>query len=310
MNNCKLSIVSPIYKAEGIVAELVRQIEANVRTAVDDYEIILVNDASPDSSWGVISHICKHNKHVKGLNLSRNFGQHYAISAGLECATGDWIVVMDCDLQDRPDEILNLLAKAQEGYDIVFAQRLEREDTFLKKMSSSLFHSCYALISGQKTDKSIANFGIYSKQVIGEYNKMKDRYRAFGSLILYLGFKKAYLPVRHSPRASGSSSYSLKRLLRLSCDVLIINSNRPLYLLGFIGFIMSAVSMIFALYNVGLYVFNKIQVDGFTTIIVSIWFVGGVILMMLGVLGIYIGKTFDQVKNRQIYIVMDKLNIE
>ena len=158
----KLSIVSPVYKGEKMLPELVSRIERSVSKITNEYEIILVNDKSPDNSWNIIKCICKNNPHIKGVNLSRNFGQHYAISAGLSLVQGDWIIVMDCDLQDRPEEIPNLIAKTQEGYDIIYARRAIRTDGFFKKLSSTIFHSTFDWLSGSKTDKTIANFGAYS----------------------------------------------------------------------------------------------------------------------------------------------------
>lgn len=135
----EISVVSPIYRAENIVEELVKQIIDNVEKVSPDFEIILVNDASPDKSWQKITEICKNDKRVKGINLSRNFGQHYAITAGLNFAKGEWVVVMDCDLQDRPDEIPNLYRQALEGWDSVFAQRIGRQDLFLNECHQSAF---------------------------------------------------------------------------------------------------------------------------------------------------------------------------
>lgn len=145
-----ISVVSPVYRADKIVQELVKQVKENLLTITEDFEIILVNDASPDNSWVAIETECKKDKRVKGINLSRNFGQHYAITAGLSYAKGEWVVVMDCDLQDRPDEIPNLYKKAMEGWDIVFAQRKERKDGFLKKKLSKLF---YCLVILQRLNK-------------------------------------------------------------------------------------------------------------------------------------------------------------
>jgi NAD(P)-dependent dehydrogenase (short-subunit alcohol dehydrogenase family) len=193
----RISIVSPVYRAEKIVGELVRQLHENVSKITDNYEIILVNDASPDDSWLAIVNECKKDVRVKGINLSRNFGQHYAITAGLSYAQGEWVVVMDCDLQDRPDEIPNLYNKAQEGWDIVYARRVERQDTFFKRLSSKLFHAIYSYLSGIETDKSIANFGIFNHKVIAEYNRMKEYTRSFPSLVEYLGFKKTAIDVQH-----------------------------------------------------------------------------------------------------------------
>lgn len=305
----QLSIVSPIYKGEKMLDELVRRITMSVTTITDEYEIILVNDQSPDDSWNVIKRICQEDKHVKGVNLSRNFGQHYAITAGLSLVQGEWIVVMDCDLQDRPEEIPNLYRKAKEGgFDIVYAQRQERQDKFLKRLSSTAFHAVFDWLSGIKSDKTIANFGIYHNQVIKEYNKMPERARAFGSLIRYLGFSVGYQPVVHAERAEGTSGYNFARLMKLAFDVMISNTNKPLKMAVELGLVMAVFSFVLALYNVFAKLFGVISVQGYTTTVFSIWFVGGILLMMMGVLGLYIDKIFEQVKGRQLFIIKEIIN--
>ena len=305
-----ISIVSPVYRGEKMVAELVRRNVESVSTITDDYEIILVNDASPDNSWEEIVKQCALNPKVKGINLSRNFGQHYAITAGLSYAKGDWVVVMDCDLQDRPEEIPNLYRKAMEGFDIVCARRAVRKDGFMKRMSSKMYHEVFNWLSGLKSDSAIANFGIYKHCVIDEFNKMPERARSFPSLVQYLGFKDTAVDVEHAARAEGKSSYNLHKLLKLSFDVIVSNSNKPLRMAVGLGFGMAAVSFLLAVYNVVAKWIGIIRVDGYTTTVFSIWFVGGLLLFVMGILGLYIGKIFDQVKGRQLFIVKDKVNFE
>lgn len=306
---CLLSIVSPVYRAENIVKELVKQIVEQVSTITEDFEIILVNDASPDNSWSMIVDECAADARVKGINLSRNFGQHYAITAGLNYAKGQWVVVMDCDLQDRPDEIPNLYRKAMEGYEIVYARRVARKDKFFKKLSSTLFHKAYAYLSGISTDSTIANFGIFNRKVILEYNKMKETARSFPSLVQYLGFKRTTLDVQHAERFEGATSYSFAKLLRLTTDVILSNSNKPLKMTVKLGFGISFLSFALALYNIIAHFAGIIQVEGFTTTVFSIWFVGGLMLFVMGIVGLYIGKIFDQVKDRQLFIVSEEINI-
>lgn len=305
-----ISIVSPVYRGEKMLAELVRRNVESVSAITDDYEIVLVNDASPDNSWDEIVKQCAANPKVKGINLSRNFGQHYAITAGLHYAKGDWVVVMDCDLQDRPEEIPNLYKKAQEGFDIVYARRVSRKDKFFKRLSSTLFHWAYNWLSGLHADKTIANFGIYKRCVIEEFNRMPERTRSFPSLVRFLGFKDTAIDVEHAERAEGNSSYNLYKLFKLSFDVIVSNSNKPLRMAVGLGFGMAALSFLLALYNVIAKWIGIIQVSGYTTTIFSIWFVGGLLLFVMGILGLYIGKIFDQVKGRQLFIVKDKLNID
>ncbi len=302
------SIVSPIYYGEKMLETLVSRIEQSLNPITDDYEIILVNDCSPDGSWLKIKEICARDTKVKGINLSRNFGQHYAISAGLSVCSGEWIVVMDCDLQDRPEEIPNLHAKALEGYDIVYARRVVRHDGFFKRISSKIFHSVFDWLSGIKTDSSISNFGVYNKIVIDEYNKMGEVARSFDSLIKYLGFNTAAVDVQHDSRGDGKSSYTLKKLLSLSFDVMISNTNKPLKMAIGFGFFMSFISFCLAVFNVVAKYVGNIGVEGYTSTVFSIWFVGGILLMMLGILGLYVGKIFDQVKQRPIFVIREKLN--
>ena len=304
----QLSIVSPVYHGEKMVEQLVERISNSVSAITPDFEIILVNDASPDNSWLKIKELCANNNRVKGINLSRNFGQHYAISAGLSLCSGEWIVVMDCDLQDRPEEIPHLYNKAQEGFDIVYARRVVRHDGFFKRISSKIFHSVFDWLSGIKTDSSISNFGVYNKIVIDEYNKMGEVARSFDSLIKYLGFNTATVDVKHDSRGEGKSSYTLKKLLSLSFDVMISNTNKPLKMAIGFGFFMAFISFCLAVYNIVAKYVGNIGVEGYTTTVFSIWFVGGILLMMLGILGLYVGKIFDQVKQRPIFVIRDKIN--
>jgi dolichol-phosphate mannosyltransferase len=303
-----ISIVSPVYQAEKIVAELVWQLHENLKTITEDYEIILVNDASLDNSWEAVVGECTKDSRVKGLNLSRNFGQHYAITAGLHYAKGDWVVVMDCDLQDRPDEIPNLYRKAQEGWDIVYARRTERQDKFLKKLTSNIFSALFTYLSGIKTD-NVANFGIYHQKVIDEYKKMKEYARSFGALIRYLGFGSCVIDVKHGERFEGKSSYTLAKLFRLGTDTILSNSDKPLKLTIKFGFFTSVLSFLLALYNIIARLTGIIQLEGYTTTIFSIWFVGGMILFVLGIVGLYIERIFTQVKGRQLFIVKNIINI-
>jgi len=313
MNNTTkplISIVSPVYKAETIVHELVKEVKAAVEPITTDFEIILVNDCSPDNSWAKIKEVSEGDYRVKGVHLSRNFGQHYAITAGLNFTKGDWVIVMDCDLQDRPDEIPNLYNKAIEGWDVVMARRTERKDKLAKRITTNLFYRAYNYLSGLDTDRSIANFGIYKAKVIQEYNKMGEGARSFPSLVQFLGFKSCAIDVRHSERFDGKSSYTFATLFKLAGDVIISNSNKPLRMITSLGFIVSVLSFAIAIYNVLSYYLGFIKVPGFTTTVFSIWFVGGLILTVLGVIGIYIGRIFNEVKGRPLYVVSKVVNIE
>ena len=305
-----ISVVSPIYKGEKMLDELVSRITASVKQISDDYEIVLVNDASPDDSWNKISEICQKDKHVKGVNLSRNFGQQYSTTAGLSVATGEWIAVIDCDLQNPPEEIPRLYAKAQEGYDTVFAQRVERQDTFLKKLSSTVFNKAFSFMTDSYQDKTAAEFGLYSRKVIDAVLSMGDFIRYFPVMVKWVGFRIAYLPVQHSERAEGTSGYTLAKLLDVTSDSMIGFSNKPLRMTLYFGVGIVCLSLLMVLYYLFDFLINGTDVSGFTTLVISVWLVAGILTSILGVLGLYLGKVFDQVKQRPTYIIMEKLNFD
>jgi dolichol-phosphate mannosyltransferase len=303
-----ISVVSPVYKAENIVCELVRRLHESLIKITDAYEIVLVNDASPDNSWEAIKNECNKDSRVKGVNLSRNFGQQYAITAGLNISKGDWIVTMDCDLQDKPEEILNLYNKAQEGYDSVFAQRLNRNDSFFKRLFSRIFYALFSYLTDTKQDPTVANFGIFSRKVIEAVLSMKDYIRYFPAMIQWVGFQRFCLPVEHSERYEGKTSYNFKKLIQLALNTIIAFSNKPLRLIVITGFIIVFSSFLLVVYYLVRYFMGYIQVMGFTTIIILLCFLSGIIISVLGIVGLYIGKTFENVKNRPTYIVKDIIN--
>lgn len=308
MNNPLISVVSPVYKGEKMVQELVSRIGAAVGTITEDYEIILVNDASPDGSWEAICRICDADEKVVGVNLSRNFGQHYAITAGLQQARGEWTVVMDCDLQDRPEEIPNLYQKTQEGYDSVLAQRIVRHDTFFKRLSSKCFYKVFSYLTDTTQDSSVANFGIYNRKVIDSILQMGDAVKYFPTQVQWVGYKRTYLPVEHAERAEGKSTYNFKRLLHLAFDSMISFSDKPLRLTVKLGFIITALAFIAGIWFLIRWLNGSIAVLGYTSIMISIWLLAGVLISLLGVIGLYIGKMFEKAKDRPVYIVSEIRN--
>ncbi len=302
-NQPTLSIVSPVYRAEKMVDLLVSEIEKAVSQLNVNYEIILVDDRSPDASWEKINHISQNNSLVKSIRLSRNFGQHPAIMAGLSRAKGEWIVVMDCDLQDQPKEIIKLYNKALEGFDVVLARRLNRKDSFIKKFSSKIFSKIYGFFTETQYDNEIANFGIYHKKVINSVLQISDHIKFFPLFVNYVGYKSTSIVVEHATRDSGKSSYSLSKLISLAFNTIISFSNKPLKIFVKFGLFMSLLSIIVGSYYLYEAFTSKTAVLGYTSIIVSIWFLSGVIITTIGITGIYIGKIFDQTKNRPNYII-------
>ncbi|MET0946686.1 MAG: glycosyltransferase family 2 protein [Flavobacterium sp.] len=306
--NPVISFVSPVYRAEGILDKLVDEIQKVMLEINQPYEIILVDDRSLDNSWEVMKKISRQFSEVKSIRLSRNFGQHPAIMAGLSQAKGEWIVVMDCDLQDQPMEVLKLYNKAKEGFDIVLAKRKNRKDGFYKRMSSLLFSKVYGFFTDTRYDNEVANFGIYHSKVIQSILKISDSIKYFPLFVTFVGYNSTSIIVEHAQRAEGNSSYSYSKLLSLAFNTIISFSNKPLKLFVKFGLTISGISFMLGLYNVYLAMTDRIEVLGYSSIIVSIWFLSGIIITTIGVCGIYIGKIFDQTKDRPIFIIDETLN--
>ncbi|MFD2550312.1 glycosyltransferase family 2 protein [Bizionia sediminis] len=304
----EISIVSPIYMAENIAEKLVEAISKSMLELGVSFEIILVDDRSPDNSWPVIKKLSVTHNHVKSIRLSRNFGQHAAIMAGLSQAQGHWIVVMDCDLQDQPKEIKKLYQKALEGYEVVLAKRTQRQDNALKKMSSKVFYKLFNYLAGVKIDNEIANFGIYKNTVIQSVLKLGDAHIFFPLFIRWVGYNQTAIAVEHAARDSGKSTYNLLNLIKLASNTIISFSDKPLRLFLNLGLIISLFSFIGALYVLVQAFRGDIEVMGYSSIFISICFFSGIIITTLGVLGIYLGKAFNQTKNRPIFIIDDTQN--
>lgn len=299
----KLSIVSPVYKAEKIIPLLIKRIEESVSKVTDDYEIILIEDYGSDNSWEIIKGIANRNAKIVGIRLSRNFGQHYAITAGLHKVKGDWIVVMDCDLQDQPEEIEKLYAKAKEGYDIVLARRKERKDHLFKKMWSIFFYKMLSYFTETKQDRSVANFGIYHKKVISSILAMGDVVRVFPIMVQWVGYNKTAIDVDHSKREIGKSTYTFSKLFKLAINTFLTFSNKPLILTVRFGLLISLFSFLVGCFYLYKYITYGISVLGYTSLILSIWFLAGIIIFSIGILGLYIGKIFDTTKKRPTFII-------
>ena len=308
MNSELISVVVPVYKGESFITELVTRVRNAIESIPENYEIILVNDASPDNSWNRILQECEKDKNVKGIKLSRNFGQHYAISAGLEHANGDWVVVMDCDLQDVPEEIPNLHDKAIQGFETVLAVRKNRRDGFLKKLFSYLFYRALSWLTGVDYDHRIANFGIYNRNVIKAIVSMGDNIRYFPSMVKWVGFRTASIEANHASRDQGKSSYNFRRLLHLSLDIILSYSDKPIRLAIKTGLVISFVSIIAAVYTFIIAIAGKIEVPGYASTIISIWFFSGLIIAIIGVVGLYVSKTFQAARRRPLFIISEVIN--
>jgi glycosyltransferase involved in cell wall biosynthesis len=305
-----ISVVLPSYRCAECLPELHRRLVAALELITPQFEIVLVNDSSPDKDWEIITALSRADARVKGVNLSRNFGQHFAITAGLDYASGDWVVVMDCDLQDQPEEIEKLYRKAQEGYEVVFARRHERNDSLYRKLSSSLFSMLYNYLGDIKLDNSIANFSISSRKVIDYVRQFRERNRSFPIFLNAVGFRRAYVDVQHAPRFAGTTSYTFGKLTDFAVQCIVSQSNKPLRLSIRFGFILSATSLLYAAYLLVRYFAYGSGVAGWTSLMVLTSLLFGLLFTNLGIFGLYMGKVFDEVKQRPLYMVEQTINVE
>ena len=304
-----ISVVIPMYGCKAAVRELHQRLVKALEQITEDFEIIMVNDACPQNSWEVIEEICKEDRRVKGIEMARNFGQIKAITAGLDYSTGDWVVVMDCDLQDRPEEILNLYNKAQEGYDVVFARRANRKDSPLKVFVSKIFYKIYSFASDGNYDPAICNFSISRRVVIDNYCKMRELHRAFVIYVKWLGFRQTAIDVEHNERYEGKSSYNMKKRMKMAGEILTSQSDKLLRFTVSFGFLMTLASFIAIIVLIIRYFCGNVA-TGWTSIIATNCLIGGIIIMVVGLVGIYVGNIFMQTKQRPLYVVRQILNDE
>lgn len=298
-----ISIVVPVYKAERCLDELYNRLKKSLESISPNFEILLVEDSGGDNSWQIIERLAAADHRVLGIQFSRNFGQHYGITAGLDHCHGDWVVVMDCDLQDRPEEIPRLYNKAQEGYDIVLARRGVRHDPPLKRLGSWLFYKLFSYLTEIEYDGQTGNFRIMSRKVVANFRLMRERLRFLGGLVQWMGFPTSSIDVEHADRFEGNSTYTFSKLWKLATETIIAYSDKPLRLAVRFGFLMALLAFCYGVYILGRSLFNGSPVLGWSSLIVSLYFIGGIIIALLGVLGIYLGKTFDESKKRPLYIV-------
>ena len=298
-----ISVVSPVYRAEGCVAELCSRLIASLSRITDDFEIVLVEDRSPDSSWSAIRSEAEKDPRVRGIRLARNFGQHRAITAGLDMADGDWVVVMDCDLQDPPEEIPRLYAKAQEGYEVVVAQFNERVGTTFRYRFSRLFWKGLSWLAGITFDHRVGNFRIMSRRVVENFREYREQLRFLGGIVSLMGFTSTSLAVRRDARFAGETSYSFRKLLSIAVQIAIAYSDKPLKLSVIGGLVIAGLAIVVGLLTLILGAAGIFAVSGWASVIFSVYLVGGLIIANLGVVGYYIGKIFDETKRRPLYVV-------
>ena len=304
-----ISVVVPVYGCPGAIPELHRRLVQTLEGMNKTFEIILVNDCDPYDSWSRIREVCRADSRVIGVSLSRNFGQIQAITAGLNISRGDWVVVMDCDLQDRPESIAKLYEKAQDGYDVVFAKRVNRKDSNATKFLSRVFYKVYDYFTDGNYDPTINNFSIVSRAVVENYCKFTEHHRGYTMFIRWLGFKQTAIELEGDERFEGKSSYSLKKKIRFAGELITAQSNKPLHFATNFGFVISALSFVYLLYLLVRYIVDPAaSLPGWTSTIGAVCFMGGLIKAAVGIAGIYIGHIFTETKGRPLFVVREILN--
>ncbi|GIW63455.1 MAG: glycosyl transferase [Patescibacteria group bacterium] len=305
-----VSIVIPVYNEEQALPKLFPRLLPVIEKY--NYELIFVNDGSKDSSDAIIKNIAKSNKRVKLISFQRNFGHQIALSCGYDFAKGDCVITLDADLQDPPEVIDKMIAKWQEGFEIVYGQRLDRQtDSFFKRTTADFFYKFMNYLSDVKIPQHVADFRLLDKKVVEFLRGLKERSRFLRGLVVWPGFKSAIVSYRREKRSAGKTHYSLRKMLSFAFEGIISFSTRPLQLATYLGFISAFLGFIGIIYAViGKFVFSHYWVTGWTALFVSIMFMGGVQLIAIGIIGEYVGKIYKEVQERPLYLVKEKVNLD
>jgi polyisoprenyl-phosphate glycosyltransferase len=306
----EIAIIVPVYNGRSMLQELCRRVKESVVQITTNFIIVLIDDAGPDNPWPLIRELARKDSRIKGIRLSRNFGQHYALTAGIDTARARWYVIMDCDLQDAPEDIPLLYTKALEGHDLVIGVRKKEGHSQFKRRSSRLFYALFRYLSGIQLDWSIGNFRIFSNAVAEGFREIREQLRFVPASFEWMGFEAAYIELPHHARAQGQSSYSFGKLARLATNTILANSHVPLNIVALLGFVMSAITFTIASVYFSRALLFGSAVVGWYSLFVTMLFLSSFQIALMGVLGIYIGKIFDEAKRRPLYIVKDTLNLD
>jgi len=302
----RYSVVIPIYNEEEIVQKLYDRLTAVLKATGADYEILLVNDGSSDSSLRKLEDLSNQDSALKILDLSRNFGHQVAFSAGLDHAAGEAVILMDGDLQDPPEILPDLIARWQEGFEVVYAVRNKRKEFFLKRLAYWAFYRMLRTLSDIEIPLDSGDFSLLDRKVVDQLKAMPERNRFIRGLRTWIGFKQTGLVYERSERYAGKAKYTLSKLFRLALDGLISFSFVPLKLAMHLGFAITFLAFIgMIVYFVKFFIED--DPPGFPTLIITILFMGGIQLLTMGVLGEYVGRIHEEVKSRPLYIVKQKL---
>lgn len=307
----RYSIVVPVYNEELVVEESYKRLKQVMDSTNEPYELIFVNDGSRDKTAELVSGLCDRDKNVRLINFSRNFGHQTAITAGMDNSSGQAVVVIDADLQDPPEVILDMIAKWKEGYDVVYGQRLKRKgETFFKKVTAKLFYRLLSSMTSVDIPVDTGDFRLIDRKVCDVMSSLTEKNRYVRGLVSWVGFKQTAVTYVRDERFAGETKYPLKKMLKFAMDGITTFSYKPLKISTYVGFLVSILSFIYLIVVLCLKLFTDTTVSGWaSTLAVSLIF-NGVILMMLGIIGEYIGRIYDETKNRPLYIIREKKGFE
>jgi dolichol-phosphate mannosyltransferase len=304
MSRPQLSIVVPIYGCVDCIDRLYTRLRDVLDQSEPDWELLLVDDDSPDHAWPHLLELVKRDARVRAFRMSRNFGQHAAITAGLAESRGHWIVVMDCDLQDPPEEIPRLLTTAREGYEVVLTRRDQRQQIWHRRVAAQLYFRLRNHLLETKVDSEYSTLSVISRSVADAFLRMGDRDRQYMLILHWLGFRRTVLELEHVKREVGRSSYTLSKLMKVAMDGMFFQTTVLLRWIVYAGFAVAGAGLVLAMVFVALYFLDR-PLPGFTTLAVLILLVGGFIMLSTGISGLYVGKIFEQVKGRPLYVVAE-----
>lgn len=301
----KVSYIFPIFNEEDNIDLLYKTMNSLFEKHGEyAYEIIFVNDGSKDSSLSKLKKVAHTDSRVTVIDLSRNFGHQIAVTAGIDHATGDAIIIMDSDMQDPPNVSFKLLKKWEEGFEVVYAQRRSRKDTFFKKISANLYYRVLHSLADIDIPRNTGDFRLIDKKVANAIRSMPEHNRFLRGMVSWVGFKQTAVQFDRDQRHAGETGYPLKKMIKFAIDGILGFSSMPLTLISKIGYFVALLSIVGILYALAMKIWApSVAVEGWTFIVISILFIGGVQMIMLGVLGSYIGRSYTESQNRPLYII-------
>lgn len=302
----KISFVVPVFNEEENISEFYQRLKQAIAANFVgfDYEIIFIDDGSQDSSFKLLEDLYSQDKNVRAIKFSRNFGHHIALTAGLDFAEGDFVVMMDADLQDKPEETIKLWDKLQEGYDVVYAQRINKKFSFWKKTTSRLFNWAINCLVDEKIVINSSIFRIMTRQVVENIRKLREGNRYIIGIIGWVGFKHAFQQVEHGQRFRGRTKYSLRKQSKLALNAIISFSTKPLKIIIKVGFLFVLVPLLLFIYAlINKFIYHGSGIGGINAIILVIFIIGGIQMIVLGIVGEYAARAHTESKHRPLYII-------